>query len=799
MGIENPASSVATSKIPEKKPESVVPENDAATSEVPTNVPEKIISKNPRLRNIFKVLRLLHSEELPSGERVDRKELPEKVKPWENGMDLSDNIREVVRDYVAKKIPGFKEKVPSIDDLPDKKLLDALANNWFEEIGDEINEKKRKRTGVFLALSAHMVNHIENKVYEKVLERSSEQDLAKLNLTPELRDLTIKLLQVSEKADPLFVRFLAASRLTPKPPKGRRGARPLAAKIKGDGNRYTPATLFPHETRFISRGFSEISTQEMDWQKYPGGEIFRDYIKTLGELYKETDPTKIGECQERVEKLYEKAVESGFPIVVTSAMEGYYKPPYLDPELKVSILTPESQKEEDFFRKTQAVMAESLVDLGIVKTKIKEDLENRFIRNVVSMGSCGVNLTSSAVAQEEPAILTFLNEQSRAYDRPFLLWTNLISNSEADFAGLDEKQKTELMGKLSRLNTVMHELSHSVFTEDSARVRHMSEEEKNTFMETSAEIIYRGMIPKMIEKGGIPGTKEQWAIATLTSSLQQMVDEEDSEYRQASIYALNRLFESGTVEFLNGQLVINNFDEYYKIHKELAKNLINGEMKSSDMELGDKLKEVDKMLRELVELRKKTNGEAILAQIQTVEKADEKTVAAICKLEKKAFPNYMQTDEDGIKELLEVEESVNFLVKDIKSQDHVAYLSAIPAIAIEGEELESFLKYDSKFEVGEKDYYLESVSAVESARQQRIFSFLWEKLLSEMREREVPKISMHTRKGLSEILQKKYNLKPLRTIENWQDWGEPFDYYEVSTERKKAGSASEVDKQKQTS
>lgn len=784
MGIENPASGVATSKIPEKKPESVISEKDVDISSVPTDVPEKMIPKNPRLRNIFKVLRLLHSEELPSGERVDRRELPEKVKSWENGMELSDNIREVVRDYVAKKIPGFKERVPSIDDLPDRKLLDALANNWFEEIGDEVSGQRRE---VFLALSAHMVNHIENKVYEKVLEKSSEQDLAKLNLTPELRDLTIKLLQVSEKADPLFIRFLAASQLTPEPP---RGAKPLAMKMAGDKNKYTPATLFPHETRFISRGFSEISTQEMDWQKYPGGEIFRDYIKTLGELYKEADPTKIGECQERVEKLYEETVKSGFPIIVTSAMEGYYKPPYLDPELRVSILTPEAQKEEDFFRKTQLAMSESLGVLGITKTKIKEDLKNRFIRNVVSVGSCGVDLTFTAVAQEEPAILTFLNEQSRAYDKPFLMWTNLISNSEAEFSGLDEKQKTELMGKLSRLNTVMHELSHSVFTEKSTRVKHMSEEEKNAFMETSAEIIYRGMIPKMIEKGGMPGTKEQWAIATLTSSLQQMVDEEDSEYRQASIYALNRLFESGIVEFLNGQLVINNFDEYYKIHKELAKNLINGEMKNNDVKLGDKLKEVDRMLRELVELRKKANGEAILAQIQTVEKADEKTVAAICKLEKKAFPDYMQTDEDGIRELLEVEGNIHFLVKDIKSQEYVAYLSAIPAV----EEAESFLEWDPTFKAGKKDYYLESVSAVESARQQRIFSFLWEKLLSEMREREVPKISMHARKGLSEILQKKYNLKPLRTIENWQDWGEPFDYYEVSTGRKKAGSSGKVDK-----
>jgi hypothetical protein len=600
MGIENPASGFVASKMPEKKPENLVSENDADTSGVLTNVSEKIISKNPRLRNIFKVLRLLHSEELPSGERVDRKELPGKIKPWENGMELSDNIREVVRDYVSKKIPGFKEKVPSIDDLPDKKLLDALVNNWFEEIGDEVSGQRRE---VFLALSAHMVNHIENKVYEKVLEKSSEQDLAKLNLTPELRDLTIKLLQVSEKADPLFIRFLAASQLTPDPQKS---ARPLAIKMVGNKNKYTPATLFPHETRFISRGFSEISTQEMNWEKYPGGEIFRDYMKTLGELYKETDPIKIGECQERVERLYEEVVKSGFPIIVTSAMEGYYKPPYLDPELKVSLVIPEAQKEEESFRKAQKAMAASLDVLDVAK--FKRSLGNRFIRNVVGIGACGVNLTFAAAAQEEPAILTFLNEQSRAYDKPFPTWINMIANSEREFTNLGQEQKKELTGELSRLNTILHELSHSVYPGKSSEVKRFGESKKNHFMETSAEIIYRGLLPEIIEKGGVPGTKEQWAVATLAMSLQQLA-EEDEEYRFAAVYSLNRQFEEGAVELKDGLFSINDFDKYYSIQKELAKEIIS-QYKDINMDekkakawvrkngaMGGKLKEADELLK----------------------------------------------------------------------------------------------------------------------------------------------------------------------------------------------------------
>jgi hypothetical protein len=764
--------------------------NAAAVPEAPKKESEKVIPPNPHLRYIYKTLNLLHSEELPSRERVDRRELPEKVKSWENGMELSDNIREVVRDYVAKKIPGLKEKMPSIDDLPDRKLLDALANNWFEEIGDEISGQRRE---ILLALSAHMVNHIENKVYEKVLEKSSEQELAKLNLTPELRDLTIKLLQVSEKADPLFIRFLAASQLTPEPP---RGAKPLAMKMPGDKNKYTPTSLFPHETQFISRGFSEITAQETDWQKYPGGDIFKEYIGTLAELYKETDPFKIEECQERVEKLYEDAVRSGFPIIVTSAMEGYYKPPYLDPELKVSIVTPEALGEEVKFRRAREATAESLGVLGV--SRFRPILENRFIRNAVGIGSFGSNLTFSVAAQEEPVILTYLNEQNRGYDQPFISWANLISNSELAFAGLEEKDKIELMTEISRLNTVEHELDHSIYTEKSQAVKRFGENNKNYFMETSAEILYRGMLPEIIERNGVPGTKEQWAVSTLTFSLQQMIDEEDSEYRQASIYCLDRLFESGTVELAGDRIVINNYDEYYRIHKELAEEIL-AQYKDSQMNekkakawllkncvLGEKLKEADNFLKELVELRKSPNSkEALLVRMSNLsetEKKEEVTLDRIDRIEKLSFPKHMQTDREGLEELLSVENNIHFIAKDVKTQEDLAYLSAIPA----EEEAESFLEWDPAFKPIEGEYYLESVSVIPTRRGQRVFSNVcWEKFIEEARERKVPQISFHARKGLSKILRERFHLKPLRTIENWQGWGEPFDFYEIQLGKRK--------------
>jgi hypothetical protein len=764
-------------------------ENAADVPKAPKKESEKVIPLNPHLRYIYKTLNLLHSEELPSGERVDRRELPEKVKPWESGLELSDNIREVVRDYVAKKIPGLKEKMPSIDDLPDKNLLEALSNNWFEEIGDEVGGQRRE---VLLALSAHMVNHIENKVYEKVLGRSSEQELAKLNLTPELRNLTVKLLQVSEKTDPLFIRFLAASQLTPEPPKG---AKPLAMKMPGDKNKYTPASLFPHETQFISRGFSEIAAQEIEWQKYLGGEIFKDYIQTLSELYQEVDPAKIADCQKRVEKLYEQAVKSGFPIIVTSAMEGYYKPPYFDPELKVSILTPESQSEEQSFQKTQKALAASLDALGV--TQFKKTIEKRFIRNAVVFGAYGVNLTFNASAQEKPAILIYLNEQIRQLDRSFPLMADLISNTSREFGNLDEKERAGLMEKMSRLNTVMHELSHSIYSNRSPEAKRLGSESENYFSEIAAEIAYRGMIPEIIEKEGIPGTKEQWAIATLTESLQLLKEEEDSEYRKAAIYSINRLLEQGAVEVSDDQLTILNFNEYYKIHKELAEEIFAVFRDSSMNEKKAKkwikekcspceqLKRIELIINDLVELRKTpSDSEANLARISNISEGDKKkkkTVDRIENIEKISFPEHMQTDRDGLEELLSVEDNIHFIAEDIKTKEDLAYLSAIPA----EEEAESFLEWDPVFSPEEGEYYLESVCVVPTKRGQRVFSHIWEKFLEEVRKKGIAKISLHARSGLSEILQKKYHFKPVRTIENWQGWGEPFDFYEISLGRKK--------------
>ena len=69
----------------------------------------KVIEATPRLRYITKTLELLRPETDKLGNEINWKELYKKVKPWQNGLELSDNIRQVVYEYVSLKIPSLKE------------------------------------------------------------------------------------------------------------------------------------------------------------------------------------------------------------------------------------------------------------------------------------------------------------------------------------------------------------------------------------------------------------------------------------------------------------------------------------------------------------------------------------------------------------------------------------------------------------------------------------------------------------------------------------------------------------------
>ena len=105
-------------------------------------------------------------------------------------MEFFDNVQKVVLEQVKDRIGLFHEKTSSIKDLPREEIIDTIVNNWPEGI-PEIQGQRRE---VLLAIAAHVIRHMETKAYQEVIARAEEQDLEKLGLNSELRDMAIKLL-----------------------------------------------------------------------------------------------------------------------------------------------------------------------------------------------------------------------------------------------------------------------------------------------------------------------------------------------------------------------------------------------------------------------------------------------------------------------------------------------------------------------------------------------------------------------------------------------------------------------------
>jgi len=76
--------------------------------------------------------------------------------------------------------------------------------------------------------------------------------------------------------------------------------------------------------------------------------------------------------------------------------------------------------------------------------------------------------------------------------------------------------------------------------------------------------------------------------------------------------------------------------------------------------------------------------------------------------------------------------------------------------------------------------YVESIATDPAARNIEGFIEMLHALKEEAKQKGYKKISAHVRvtNGLSEIMQRR-GAKKLRTIENWHDFGEPFDYLEL--------------------
>ena len=525
---------------------------------------EKLIPNKPRLRNIEDTLVFLESEEGPDGEKINWKDLYEKVGPWETGLELSEKVREVVRDYLVSKFPALKEKIPSIGNLPDKDVLDALANSWFEGLEDEV---KGKRIEVLLSVITHVLRRIETRVYKKIIEESDDRALEKLGLTRELSEPLINILDASAKSDPLYIRYIAYAQLSPKPPEE---ANP-SAPIGQDGKPHTWAELFPHETQFISKKLKTVLENKEGWQNIEGAAEFEKYVELLSKFFFEKDINRAKDAPKEIEEAYANALSGGFPIVISPPTGSYYKEPYLDPELRVSIRTPDAKAQEQNFIALQNAMADELGTLGV--SQFADSMRKKPIASVVSIGAYGANLTFTAAAETEKDITLFLDEQIRRYDKNLSNFLKLIDVTEGTF----NNTSPERIEEMSREDTIFHELSHSVYTLDEEAQKRLGGLKSETIIgETAAETIHRGLARELIEKGLINYTPEQYIAVTLAMPL-QVIKERDpnNEYLKAAVYVLNGMFEQGLVEFDGSQIRVKNMNGIFDYLKENAKKIIS--------------------------------------------------------------------------------------------------------------------------------------------------------------------------------------------------------------------------------
>ncbi len=109
----------------------------------------------------------------------------------------------------------------------------------------------------------------------------------------------------------------------------------VTGKFSGEESPKTFSELFPKESHFVSRKLAALAqtaerdaelrqhdpstvteqTTSKDWQKEPGGELFRQYLQELSKLYNEKDPVKMAELQKSVNTLYADTLRADFPIM----------------------------------------------------------------------------------------------------------------------------------------------------------------------------------------------------------------------------------------------------------------------------------------------------------------------------------------------------------------------------------------------------------------------------------------------------------------------------------------------------
>lgn len=555
----------------------------SASSGVENDTKRKTVEKSP-IKNkdaqlpLIETVHALHQPVVDSKGRVQHWwDVGDAITQYSGGMDLNSKVRREVAKFVGKNLKSFKNKAgAAFGEIDDSILEDALVNGWGDVLGDDIGGQPEE---VLLSIASLVVNKIEGKAYHEVLDKASPKQLDLLGLSPHQRDIVVQLLDIVPKADPLFSRFLAYGQQTPEPPEA---ASVATLFMPDDPNTpQTMATLFPKESQYLALKLKLTAAALDGGTTTPEGQAqspeaqFREYLQLLGSFLGERNASNAEAQFKEIKERYVDLLKTDFPIILTPPIKGFYKEPYMDPELRLALVTPDAKAEEEAMNTAKNSMANSLDTLGV--GQFKDRLKDEPMRCAVTLGAHGVNTLFKAVAQEKPAIVLYLDEQERQYDKEFYQQVQRFTDTPAVFKDNPNLKNNRQIKFMSRMNTMLHEFSHFIYPDGSPELQRMGQGKTATVIdEVRAEILYRPLVPHILEAQGLPGTREQWAMAMVSSSFQGLKDEaSDSEYFLNNAYAVNNCVEKGIITYSQeGTVTITDYDAFYKMAHDQAQEVL---------------------------------------------------------------------------------------------------------------------------------------------------------------------------------------------------------------------------------
>lgn len=149
-------------------------------------------------------------------------------------------------------------------------------------------------------------------------------------------------------------------------------------------------------------------------------------------------------------------------------------------------------------------------------------------------------------------------------------------------------------------------------------------------------------------------------------------------------------------------------------------------------------------------------------------------------IEKSCFEEQMRSQAYDLKGLIEDESSLAMVLYD--GEEMAGYIAGVP---LESSSSSFDQASDPKEGWGELDtMYIDNVSILPAHRNQNNLRFLLAEFIRHSKDAGYLRATTHARKsnGLSAYCIRKFKFKRLKTINNWYDCGEDFDYIVIPKE-----------------